>query len=207
MQCWTIPVSTRHRASLILVYCDVEFIFPARSSRRSEPGSRGGSSSPRRIYAAKKLLTRCEYFHAMFTGGFREVEGVIEEVSPSQSVSSDCRTRTRTMMMFCLIRTWKRRPKLHLERRKPLRSHSLPLPVDRLPSLIAGHQRLVIIYLMCPRRNLTNREKMKTRNRLQGSDTRMSQSKKSKCRRKGTGCLVHLPDIRARWSVPRRPRW
>jgi len=42
------------------------------------------SSVPRRIYANKKLLNRCDYFEAMFNGGFKEVEGVIEEVSWSR---------------------------------------------------------------------------------------------------------------------------
>lgn len=59
------------------VYSDVEFIFPPRKSR----GDGEKSGQTRRIYAAKKLLTRCEYFQDMFTGGFREVEGVIESVS------------------------------------------------------------------------------------------------------------------------------
>ncbi|WVF70048.1 hypothetical protein IAT40_004835 [Kwoniella sp. CBS 6097] len=52
------------------LYSDVEFIIPSKS---------GSGSKPRRIYANKKLLNRCEYFEAMFTGGFKEVEGVYEE--------------------------------------------------------------------------------------------------------------------------------
>ena len=39
------------------------------------------STEPKRIYASKKLLVRCEYFEAMFNGGFREVEGIMEYVS------------------------------------------------------------------------------------------------------------------------------
>ncbi|KAK8846758.1 hypothetical protein IAR55_005846 [Kwoniella newhampshirensis] len=52
------------------LYSDVEFIIPSK---------KGSGSAPRRIYGNKKLLNRCEYFDAMFHGGFREVEGVIEE--------------------------------------------------------------------------------------------------------------------------------
>ncbi|WRT65011.1 uncharacterized protein IL334_001952 [Kwoniella shivajii] len=52
------------------LYSDVEFVIPAR---------RGSGSAPRRIYANKKLLNRCDYFEAMFNGGFKEVEGVYEE--------------------------------------------------------------------------------------------------------------------------------
>ena len=55
----------------MIVYSDVEFIIPARR----------GADGPRKIYAIKKLLIRCEYFEAMFNGGFKEVEGIMEEVS------------------------------------------------------------------------------------------------------------------------------
>jgi hypothetical protein len=63
------------------VYSDVEFVIPPKRTRKSNPNGDQERGAPRKIYAAKKLLTRCEYFHAMFNGGFREVEGVIEEVS------------------------------------------------------------------------------------------------------------------------------
>nr|XP_031861911.1 uncharacterized protein CI109_002741 [Kwoniella shandongensis]KAA5528983.1 hypothetical protein CI109_002741 [Kwoniella shandongensis] len=52
------------------LYSDVEFMIPSK---------RGSGSAPRRIYANKKLLNRCEYFDAMFHGGFMEVEGVLED--------------------------------------------------------------------------------------------------------------------------------
>ena len=77
--------STGSRVGLIAVYSDVEFIIiPARNPRKHE---RDAMSDPdrtpsfKRIYANKKLLTRCDYFEAMFTGGFKEVEGIIEDVS------------------------------------------------------------------------------------------------------------------------------
>jgi len=63
------------------VYSDIEFVIPPKRTRKSNPNGDHEKAAPRKIYAAKKLLTRCEYFHAMFNGGFREVEGVIEEVS------------------------------------------------------------------------------------------------------------------------------
>jgi hypothetical protein len=56
-------------------------VIPPKRTRKSNPNGDQERGAPRKIYAAKKLLTRCEYFHAMFNGGFREVEGVIEEVS------------------------------------------------------------------------------------------------------------------------------
>lgn len=56
-------------------------MIPPKRTRKSNPNGDQERGTPRKIYAAKKLLTRCEYFHAMFNGGFREVEGVIEEVS------------------------------------------------------------------------------------------------------------------------------
>ncbi|WVQ84040.1 hypothetical protein IAT38_006185 [Cryptococcus sp. DSM 104549] len=55
------------------LYSDVEFIFPARRNAEGE------LLPQRNIYANKKLLNRCEYFEAMFNGGFKEVEGVIED--------------------------------------------------------------------------------------------------------------------------------
>lgn len=69
------------------VYSDIEFIIPARTTRRSPQHGDQEKRSARKIYATKKLLTRCEYFHAMFTGGFREVEGTIEDVSPNDCLS------------------------------------------------------------------------------------------------------------------------
>jgi hypothetical protein len=74
------------------VYSDVEFIIPVASTRRHglpQMGSEkpGGS---RRIYANKKLLERCEYFRAMFRGGFREVEGDVEDVSSARTISYGC---------------------------------------------------------------------------------------------------------------------
>lgn len=55
------------------MYSDVEFIIPPRL------GSSDTDTTPgRRIYANKKLLSRCEYFEAMFDGGFGEDEGLIE---------------------------------------------------------------------------------------------------------------------------------
>ncbi|WVR04439.1 hypothetical protein IAU60_001442 [Kwoniella sp. DSM 27419] len=52
------------------LYSDIEFIIP--SKRRS-------GTSHRQIYANKKLLNRCEYFEAMFYGGFKEIDGVYED--------------------------------------------------------------------------------------------------------------------------------
>lgn len=59
------------------MYSDIEFVIPAPSLRaRGIPGDR---PSPRRIYANKKLLNRCDYFDAMFHGGFGEVEGTLSD--------------------------------------------------------------------------------------------------------------------------------
>jgi hypothetical protein len=66
---------------LMAVYSDIEFVIPAPRSRKD--GSSGERAPPRKIYANKKLLCRCEYFEAMFNGGFREVEGVFEDVRPA----------------------------------------------------------------------------------------------------------------------------
>lgn len=49
------------------MYSDIEFVIP---SRPSPSGLE--RAPPRRIYANKKLLNRCEYFDAMFHGGFGE---------------------------------------------------------------------------------------------------------------------------------------
>lgn len=78
-------VRLRKKLADCVVYSDVEFVIPARTTRRSNPNGDQEKGSPRKIYATKKLLTRCEYFHAMFNGGFREVEGAIEDVRPSHS--------------------------------------------------------------------------------------------------------------------------
>ncbi|WVQ97835.1 hypothetical protein IAU59_004950 [Kwoniella sp. CBS 9459] len=59
------------------LYSDVEFIIPSK---------RGSGSRPRTIYANKKLLNRCEYFEAMFNGGFKEVEGVYEEDESDEDI-------------------------------------------------------------------------------------------------------------------------
>jgi hypothetical protein len=64
-------------------------VIPPKRTRKSNPNGDQERAAPRKIYAAKKLLTRCEYFHAMFNGGFREVEGVIEEVSQQFTALSD----------------------------------------------------------------------------------------------------------------------
>jgi len=59
------------------VYSDVEFVVvPSSHKARQLEGER---PIPRRLYANKKLLNRCEYFDALFHGGFREVEGTIDE--------------------------------------------------------------------------------------------------------------------------------
>ncbi|KAG8967239.1 hypothetical protein FRC03_010314 [Tulasnella sp. 419] len=44
------------------IYSDVEFVLPSRSGRRGI----------RRIYAAKKIISRAEYFNTMFSSGFSE---------------------------------------------------------------------------------------------------------------------------------------
>ncbi|KAI0045686.1 hypothetical protein FA95DRAFT_1495126 [Auriscalpium vulgare] len=44
------------------LYSDVEFVLPARGTRRK----------PRSIFAAKKLLSRADYFDSMFNSGFAE---------------------------------------------------------------------------------------------------------------------------------------
>ena len=75
------PLVTGTEELTLSVYSDIEFIIPARTTRRSNPNGDQEKGKPRKIYATKKLLTRCEYFHAMFSGGFREVEGTIEDVS------------------------------------------------------------------------------------------------------------------------------
>lgn len=61
------------------LYSDIEFIIPAPSL--AARGLAGERPPPRRIYANKKLLSRCEYFEAMFHGGFGEVEGMSDIVS------------------------------------------------------------------------------------------------------------------------------
>ncbi|EIM86087.1 uncharacterized protein STEHIDRAFT_147607 [Stereum hirsutum FP-91666 SS1] len=45
------------------MYSDIEFVLPRRG---------GGMRSPRKIYAAKKLLCRADYFESMFGAGFAE---------------------------------------------------------------------------------------------------------------------------------------
>ncbi|GMK56447.1 hypothetical protein CspeluHIS016_0302870 [Cutaneotrichosporon spelunceum] len=50
------------------LYSDIEFVIPA--PKGTAPG--GKRAAPRKIYAIKKLLNRCEYFDAMFHGGFGE---------------------------------------------------------------------------------------------------------------------------------------
>ncbi|KAJ8691449.1 hypothetical protein PTI98_011018 [Pleurotus ostreatus] len=47
-------------------YSDVEFILP----RRGQP-----IQSARKIWASKRILSRAEYFHAMFNSGFAETNG------------------------------------------------------------------------------------------------------------------------------------
>ncbi|WWD00312.1 hypothetical protein V866_007223 [Kwoniella sp. B9012] len=60
------------------LYSDVEFVIPPR---------KGSGSAPRSILASKKLLRRCDYFHAMFHGGFKEVEGIYEEYDSDDDIS------------------------------------------------------------------------------------------------------------------------
>lgn len=62
-----------------IVYSDVVFVIPAARSRRPGAPDLENRPKPRRIYANKKLLGRCDYFHAMFSGGFREVEDDISD--------------------------------------------------------------------------------------------------------------------------------
>ena len=64
-------------------------MIPPKRTRKSKLNGDQERGATRKIYAAKKLLTRCEYFHAMFNGGFREVEGVIEEVSHQTRTLAD----------------------------------------------------------------------------------------------------------------------
>ncbi|KAG8849080.1 hypothetical protein FRB91_010269 [Serendipita sp. 411] len=47
-------------------YSDIEFVFP----NKTTPGKTKGE--PKKIWANKKLLTRADYFHAMFNSGFSE---------------------------------------------------------------------------------------------------------------------------------------
>ncbi|WVW78723.1 hypothetical protein I302_100683 [Kwoniella bestiolae CBS 10118] len=60
------------------LYSDVEFVIPSR---------RGSRATPRSIFASKKLLRRCDYFNAMFHGGFKEVEGTYEEYESDDDIS------------------------------------------------------------------------------------------------------------------------
>lgn len=62
-----------------VVYSDVEFVIPA--PRIDSGGYDEPRPPPRRIYANKKLLNRCQYFDAMFHGGFGESEGALADVS------------------------------------------------------------------------------------------------------------------------------
>ena len=66
---------------IVAVYSDIEFIIPpCASNKRGMVIEPEVTTEPKRIYASKKLLVRCEYFEAMFNGGFSEVEGPIEYV-------------------------------------------------------------------------------------------------------------------------------
>jgi hypothetical protein len=68
------------------VYSDVEFVFPRKRSNSRDDGGAGredGGQGQKRIFANKKLLLRHDYFQAMFEGGFREVEGVMDLVRPA----------------------------------------------------------------------------------------------------------------------------
>ncbi|KAI1794804.1 hypothetical protein LXA43DRAFT_1072322 [Ganoderma leucocontextum] len=64
------------------LYSDVEFAFPQR-----------GKASPQRIYAARRLLQRVDYFDAMFGSGFAESASDIdlcpEPTSPDDASVSD----------------------------------------------------------------------------------------------------------------------
>lgn len=64
------------------MYSDIEFIFPASSSRPRGVSGDGERSAPRKIYANKRLLARCDYFAFMFGGSFKEADGIIDYVSP-----------------------------------------------------------------------------------------------------------------------------
>lgn len=63
------------------MYSDIEFIFPRKRSKDEGAARDDDRPAQRKIYANKKLLLRHEYFQAMFEGGFREVEGVMDLVS------------------------------------------------------------------------------------------------------------------------------
>lgn len=65
----------------VTVYSDIEFSIPAARSRKIGAPEHDHRAPPRRIYANKKILSRCDYFEAMFEGGFKEVEDVIDDVS------------------------------------------------------------------------------------------------------------------------------
>ncbi|BEI90280.1 uncharacterized protein CcaverHIS019_0303500 [Cutaneotrichosporon cavernicola] len=57
------------------LYSDIEFVIPAPKGTAAG----GKRASPRKIYANKKLLNRCDYFDAMFHGGFGESDSSFAE--------------------------------------------------------------------------------------------------------------------------------
>ncbi|CAK9783435.1 hypothetical protein CC85DRAFT_282171 [Cutaneotrichosporon oleaginosum] len=57
------------------LYSDVEFIIPAPKGTAPD----GKRAPPRKIYASKKMLARCDYFEAMFHGGFGEADGSLSD--------------------------------------------------------------------------------------------------------------------------------
>ncbi|KDQ25891.1 hypothetical protein PLEOSDRAFT_1046123 [Pleurotus ostreatus PC15] len=64
-----VPMDLLHTVGALLddpTYSDVEFILP----RRGQP-----IQSARKIWASKRILSRAEYFHAMFNSGFAETNG------------------------------------------------------------------------------------------------------------------------------------
>nr|XP_019047445.1 hypothetical protein I302_04058 [Kwoniella bestiolae CBS 10118]OCF26375.1 hypothetical protein I302_04058 [Kwoniella bestiolae CBS 10118] len=80
---WVVPKELVSSVGSLLddpLYSDVEFVIPSR---------RGSRATPRSIFASKKLLRRCDYFNAMFHGGFKEVEGTYEEVSRTYESDDD----------------------------------------------------------------------------------------------------------------------
>lgn len=86
---------------LTAVYSDIEFVIP---SRPSPSGLE--RAPPRRIYANKKLLNRCEYFDAMFHGGFGEGgDGMELTVSYPKVVETDVRMTWTICWIRCRTRT------------------------------------------------------------------------------------------------------
>lgn len=103
------------------VYSDIEFVIPAQTYRRNGLSvDTGRKTKPKRIYANKKLLVRCDYFQAMFGSGFREEHGVVDEVSDDAAyiiamLTSHTRTTATTILTRCPIRTWRMRHRTTLQ--------------------------------------------------------------------------------------------